>query len=64
MDDIESMYEDECLDFYLMDKLSESVLNRLTSWANQEIYGPLGGELTTSIPLIESVNAGAFVSKL
>lgn len=64
MGDIESMYENECLDFELMDELAKLVLNRLTSWVNQEIYGPLGGELTTSTPLIESVNAGAIVSKL
>lgn len=64
MDDIESIYENECLDFDLMELLAELVLNRLTSWANQEIYAPLGGKLTTSTPLKESVNAGAIVNRL
>lgn len=64
MDDIESIYENECLDFGLMEQLAELVLNRLTSWANEEIYAPLGGELTTSTPLKESVNAGAIVNRL
>ncbi|EIO5099398.1 hypothetical protein LQN35_004784 [Vibrio parahaemolyticus] len=64
MDDIESIYENDCLDFGLMEQLANLVLNKLTSWANQEIYGPLGGELTTSTPLKESVNAGAVVNRL
>jgi hypothetical protein len=64
MDDIKSMYEDECLHFGLMDQLAELVLDRLTSWANKEIYAPLGGQLTISTPLKESVNAGATVNRL
>jgi len=64
MDSIESVYENECLDFALLEQLAGLVLNRLTSWANEEIYAPLGGKLTTSTPLKESVNAGAIVNRL
>lgn len=64
MDSIESVYENECLDFDLLEQLAGLVLNRLTSWANEEIYAPLGGKLTTSTPLKESVNAGAIVNRL
>lgn len=44
MSDIKDFYENECLDFKLMDMLADSVLNNLTVWANKEIYEPLGGE--------------------
>nr|WP_320126248.1 hypothetical protein [uncultured Shewanella sp.] len=64
MDVLESFHEEECLDFELMERFSELLLNKLTQWANNEIFHPIGGELTTNTPLKDSVNAAAIVNKL
>ncbi|WP_220772985.1 hypothetical protein, partial [Shewanella glacialipiscicola] len=61
MDVLESFHEEECLDFELMERFSELLLNKLTQWANNEIFHPIGGELTTNTPLKDSVNAAAIV---
>ena len=61
MDNLETEFENKCIDFNLIDGFSQLVVNELCDWANSEIYEPLGGKLIVETPLIDSVNAGACV---
>jgi hypothetical protein len=64
MDFLESYNEEQCLNFDLMENLSKLLLDKLTQWANEEIFYPLGGNLTVETPLIDSVNAAAIVNRI
>lgn len=51
--------EENYIDLNLIDTISEAVVSSLTNWANKNIFSKINGKLIFSIPLNESVNAGA-----
>lgn len=55
--------ETKCLSLDLIDKFSEEVVEKLSQWANEEIFSKLGGSLTTERPLKDSANAGVRYKK-
>lgn len=55
-DDLKALRLQEELQFIdsdFIESLAKLILNELTEWANENIFGPLGGELTYSITLGE-----------
>lgn len=55
-------FESQFIKFEMIDLLSKTILDELECWANENIFKPLGGNLTVQRPLNESVNACAIAN--
>lgn len=63
-DDLKSMrmdHETQFINQELVELLANTVIQDLVDWSNQNIYGPLGGELSFSMPAFGAPNARAVV---